>query len=160
MVVLWTDRFDPGCENAGTSWTGFKWVYGSRRPWILWLSPTPLPGGRSLLFPRVSILIFSALRNLFRLLRSKMGLHCLFGFGTKNSLLKTPEISDFWPVLLHFWSQVYVIPLSGRGSWEDWHSSLWWLVTLSGLAWSERKECNLLRAFLWPLASQSFPKLV
>ena len=36
----------------------------------------------------VSILNFSALRKTFRLLRSSIGLHLLFGLGTKNSRLK------------------------------------------------------------------------
>ena len=36
----------------------------------------------------VSILNFSALRKKFRLLRSRIGLHFLFGLGTKNSRLK------------------------------------------------------------------------
>ena len=39
----------------------------------------------------VSILNFSVLRKRFRLLRSKIGLHLLSGFGTKNSLLKNPS---------------------------------------------------------------------
>ena len=36
----------------------------------------------------VSILNFSALRKKFRLLRSNIGVHFLFGLGTKNSRLK------------------------------------------------------------------------
>ena len=32
--------------------------------------------------------------------------------------------------------------LTGRGSCEDWHSNLWWSVTLSNLAGSERGGCS------------------
>ena len=42
----------------------------------------------------VSILNFSDLRKKFRLLRSKIGLHRLFGLGTRNSLLK--KLRDDW----------------------------------------------------------------
>ena len=35
----------------------------------------------------VSILNFSVFSNLFRVLRSKIGLHRLFGFGTRKGLL-------------------------------------------------------------------------
>ena len=42
----------------------------------------------------VSILNFSTLRKRLSLLKSSMGLHLLFGFGTKNSRLKKPR--DFW----------------------------------------------------------------
>ena len=59
----------------------------------------------------VSILNFSTLRNWLRLLRSKMGLHWLLGFGTKNWLVERPQ-----RVLLHFWSHVHVMPLSGTSS--------------------------------------------
>ena len=38
-----------------------------------------------------SILNFYALMNTFSLLRSSMGFHRLFGFGTKKSRLKTPR---------------------------------------------------------------------
>ena len=41
----------------------------------------------------VSVLNFSVLRKRFRLLRSKIGLHLLSGFGTKNSRLKNPSES-------------------------------------------------------------------
>ena len=39
-----------------------------------------------LIVSSVSILNFPALRNLFRLVRSSIGLHQLFGLGIKNSL--------------------------------------------------------------------------
>ena len=42
----------------------------------------------------VCILNFSALRKRFSLLRSNIGLHLLFGFGTKNSRLK--KLRDVW----------------------------------------------------------------
>ena len=42
----------------------------------------------------VSILNFSLFKNLFRELRSKIGLHHLFGFGTKKNQLKSIEISE------------------------------------------------------------------
>ena len=45
----------------------------------------------------VSILIFCALKNWFRLLRSSMGLRWVFGLGTKKNQLKNPR--DFW-----FWT--------------------------------------------------------
>ena len=50
----------------------------------------------------VSILNFSNLRKTFRLLRSKIGLHRLFGLGTRNNLLKSPEMIGFLLTRLHF----------------------------------------------------------
>ena len=71
----------------------------------------------------VSILNFSALRNLLLLLRSSRGLHLLFRFGTKNS-------------------QADAMPLTGRGACEDLHSSLRWLVTWSSLVRSGSGGCR------------------
>ena len=42
----------------------------------------------------VSILNFSPSRKRLRLLKSNMGLHFWFGFGTRNNRLKNPR--DFW----------------------------------------------------------------
>ena len=53
-----------------------------------------------------------------------MGLHRLFSFGTKKSQLKNPDIFDFGPALLHFCPLADAMPPIGRGSCEDWHSSL------------------------------------
>ena len=46
-----------------------------------------------LIFSSVFILNFSVFRNLFRVLRSKIGPHLLFDLGTKNSQLK--KLKDF-----------------------------------------------------------------
>ena len=44
---------------------------------------------------------FSNFRYLFRELRSRKGLHLFWGFGTKKSLFKKPEMSDVGPIVLH-----------------------------------------------------------
>ena len=51
----------------------------------------------------VSILNFSALRKKFRLLRSSIGLHLLFVFGTKNSRLKKFREFYFCTISTAFW---------------------------------------------------------
>ena len=69
----------------------------------------------------VSFLNFSTLRNLLRLLRSSIGLHLLFGFGTKIVSCKTPNSS---PTLLHFCSSADAMPPTGRSSCGDLHGGL------------------------------------
>ena len=82
--------FVPGCENTGIFWTGF---YGYMEVGVREINGCDiLPRLEAVLIVSdISILYISALRNLFRLLRTKMGLRRLLGFGTKNSRLKKPK---------------------------------------------------------------------
>ena len=111
----------------------------------------------------VSILNFSALRNLLRWLKFSIGLHMLFGFGTKNSWLSNPRF-DFRPTLSIFVCQLiqclqqvevpvrmYIAPDDCRWPCQAW----------SGL---EREGVALLQQLYYlrsgPQGFLSFPKLI
>ena len=72
----------------------------------------------------LSILNFSNLRKRFSLLRSSMGLHRLFIFGSNKNRLKTLDIFDFELVPLHFCLQVDAMPPTDRGFCWDLQNNL------------------------------------
>ena len=99
----------------------------------------------------VSILNDSVFKKVFKVLRSRIGLHRLLGLGTKNSL-------DFLPVLLHFCSPADTVPLKGWPVLLGCGSCLWQLVTWSSLVWTGRGGCSPLSEWWLLLDShQSLP---
>ena len=62
MAVPWIGKSDPECKISHISWNVPVLVYGSRRPWCLLRSPTPLVGGRSWWFPVSPFWIFEPWR--------------------------------------------------------------------------------------------------
>ena len=77
----------------------------------------------------VSILNVPVFKKVFKVLRTRTGLHRLLGSGTKNSRL--PCEFDFLPVVLYSCSPADTVLLKGRTAWLGCGSCLLQLVTLS-----------------------------
>ena len=101
----------------------------------------------------VSILNDSVFKKVFKVLRSRMGLHRLLGLGTKIAGCKNLVNSDFAPVRLHFCLSADAVPPQGR--------TVWWVVVVAQVGSEpERKSITLPQCgdYLWT-QPQGFPFL-
>ena len=102
------------------------WKYASLKS----MDVTHSPAWREVLIVSgVSILNVPVFKKVFKVLRTRTGLHRLLGSGTKNSRL--PCEFDFLPVVLYSCSPADTVLLKGRTAWLGCGSCLLQLVTLS-----------------------------